>query len=129
MNSPAKRPAVDRQAERAQPLLKVRGLSRLYGPEKGCQDVDFDLYPGEVLGIVGESGSGKSTLLSLLSGRCPPDRGDIPIATKRATGLTSTAPAKPSVARYCAPNGVLSNKARVTVCAWASRRAPTSASA
>jgi putative phosphonate transport system ATP-binding protein len=77
MNSPAKMPAVDRQAERAQPLLKVRGLSRLYGPEKGCQDVDFDLYPGEVLGIVGESGSGKSTLLSLLSGRCPPDRGDI----------------------------------------------------
>lgn len=66
-----------RQAERAQPLLKVRGLSRLYGPEKGCDDVNFDLYPGEVLGIVGESGSGKSTLLSLISGRCPPDAGSI----------------------------------------------------
>jgi putative phosphonate transport system ATP-binding protein len=66
-----------RQAERAQPLLKVRGLSKLYGPEKGCDDVSFDLYPGEVLGIVGESGSGKSTLLSLLSGRCPPDSGSI----------------------------------------------------
>ena len=57
------------------PLLQVRGLTRLYGPDKGCQEVDFDLYPGEVLGIVGESGSGKSTLLSLLSGRCTPDRG------------------------------------------------------
>ncbi len=66
-----------RQAERALPLLKVRGLSKLYGPEKGCDDVSFDLYPGEVLGIVGESGSGKSTLLSLLSGRCPPDSGAI----------------------------------------------------
>ncbi|MDU8522652.1 ATP-binding cassette domain-containing protein, partial [Pseudomonas syringae pv. actinidifoliorum] len=66
-----------RQAEPAQPLLKVRGLTRLYGVQKGCQDVSFDLYPGEVLGIVGESGSGKSTLLSLLSGRCPPDRGNI----------------------------------------------------
>ena len=44
---------------------------------KGCQEVDFDLYPGEVLGIVGESGSGKSTLLSLLSGRCPPDAGTV----------------------------------------------------
>ncbi|SQF98222.1 phosphonate C-P lyase system protein PhnK [Paucimonas lemoignei] len=63
--------------ERAQPLLKVRDLTRLYGPDTGCQGVNFELYPGEVLGIVGESGSGKSTLLSLLSGRCPPDRGGI----------------------------------------------------
>ena len=61
----------------AQPLLEVRGLTRLYAPDTGCQEVSFDLYPGEVLGIVGESGSGKSTLLSLLSGRCPPDSGGI----------------------------------------------------
>lgn len=59
------------------PLLSVRDLTLLYGPEKGCQGVSFDLYPGEVLGIVGESGSGKSTLLSVLSGRSAPDRGVI----------------------------------------------------
>ena len=70
---------IDRDAvsDRTRPLLKVRGLTKLHGPEKGCQDVNFELYPGEVLGIVGESGSGKSTLLSLLSGRCPPDSGVI----------------------------------------------------
>ena len=61
----------------AEPLLTVRELTRLYGPDKGCQGVSFDLYPGEVLGIVGESGSGKSTLLSALCGRCPPDRGSV----------------------------------------------------
>ncbi|PZR29227.1 MAG: phosphonate C-P lyase system protein PhnK, partial [Ectopseudomonas oleovorans] len=61
----------------AEPLFSARDLTRLHGPEKGCQGVSFDLYPGEVLGIVGESGSGKSTLLSLLSGRCPPDRGSV----------------------------------------------------
>lgn len=60
-----------------EPLFSARDLTRLYGPDKGCQGVSFDLYPGEVLGIVGESGSGKSTLLSLLSGRCPPDRGAV----------------------------------------------------
>jgi putative phosphonate transport system ATP-binding protein len=60
-----------------QPLLSVRDLTLLYGPEKGCQGVSFDLYPGEVRGIVGESGSGKSTLLSTLSGRLTPDRGVI----------------------------------------------------
>lgn len=60
-----------------EPLFSARDLTRLYGPDKGCQGVSFDLYPGEVLGIVGESGSGKSTLLGLLSGRCPPDRGTV----------------------------------------------------
>ena len=69
------------------PLLQVRGLTRLYGPDKGCQEVDFDLYPGEVLGIVGESGSGKSTLLSLLSGRCIPDQGGVAYRTTNGDWL------------------------------------------
>lgn len=58
-------------------LLSARDLALLYGPEKGCQAVSFDLYPGEVLGIVGESGSGKSTLLNVLSGRVLPDCGRV----------------------------------------------------
>lgn len=60
-----------------QPLLTVEGLTKLYAPGKGCMDVDFDLYPGEVLGIVGESGSGKTTLLETLSARLQPDNGGI----------------------------------------------------
>lgn len=59
------------------PLIQVRNLTLLHGPEKGCQDVSFDLYPGEVLGIVGESGSGKSTLLGALCGRSLPDAGQV----------------------------------------------------
>jgi putative phosphonate transport system ATP-binding protein len=31
-----------------------------------CSNINFDLYPGEVLGIVGESGSGKSSLVQML---------------------------------------------------------------
>jgi len=60
-----------------QPLLTVNGVQKLYAINRGCQDVNFSLYPGEVLGIVGESGSGKSTLLNCLSGQTPPDSGDI----------------------------------------------------
>ena len=59
------------------PLLSVRELNKFYAPGKGCGDINFDLYPGEVLGIVGESGSGKSTLLSCLSARLTPDSGNV----------------------------------------------------
>ena len=59
------------------PLLSVRGLTRRYGARIGCEDVDLDLWPGEVLGIVGESGSGKSTLLACLAGHLEADGGAV----------------------------------------------------
>ncbi len=59
------------------PLLDVRGLRKSYGRQLGCQDVSFELFPGEVMGIVGESGSGKSTLLNCLAGHLAPDAGEV----------------------------------------------------
>lgn len=39
------------------------------------QDISFELYPGETLGIVGRNAAGKSTLLRLLAGIIRHDRG------------------------------------------------------
>ena len=59
------------------PLLQIQNLSMMYGSRIGCHNINFDLWPGEVLGIVGESGSGKSTLLSCISGQQTPTSGQI----------------------------------------------------
>ena len=61
-------------------ILSVRNLRTQFstdaGPVRAVDDVSFDLYPGESLGIVGESGSGKSvTALSIL--RLIPEPGRI----------------------------------------------------
>jgi putative phosphonate transport system ATP-binding protein len=60
-----------------QPLLEVRGAGHRYGHRYGCRDVDFDLWPGEVLAVVGESGSGKSTLLGTVSQRLALTEGSV----------------------------------------------------
>jgi putative phosphonate transport system ATP-binding protein len=57
------------------PLLQVSGISKRFGRRAVCDDISFDLWPGEVLAVVGESGAGKTTLLKCLSGQQPIDCG------------------------------------------------------
>ena len=58
-------------------ILRVQNLTKMYGDRVGCENVNFELSPGDVLGIVGESGSGKSTLLNCISAQLKPTTGDV----------------------------------------------------
>ncbi|MEX3954651.1 phosphonate C-P lyase system protein PhnK [Trinickia sp. EG282A] len=69
------------------PLLTARGLTTRYGERIGCEDVSFDLYPGEVLCVVGESGSGKSTLLNTIALRVRAASGSLQYTTSNGEAL------------------------------------------
>lgn len=59
------------------PLLEARGIVKYFGAITALRDVNFRLYPGEVLGVVGDNGAGKSTLMKILSGLYAPSAGAI----------------------------------------------------
>ena len=62
-------------SERSEPLLRVEGVSRHFGPMVALDQVSFEVRPGEVLGLLGDNGAGKSTLVKILSGSLAPSSG------------------------------------------------------
>ena len=59
------------------PLLTLRHISKRFGAVQALSGVDFEVYPGEVVGLVGDNGAGKSTLVKIIAGIHPPDSGEI----------------------------------------------------
>ena len=61
------------------PVLRLRGISKSFPGVKALQNVQLDLYPGQVTALIGENGAGKSTIVKLLTGIYQPDEGTIEI--------------------------------------------------
>jgi ABC-type sugar transport system ATPase subunit len=64
-------------APATQPVLEARGISKHFGPVQALKDVDFSVFPGEVVALIGDNGAGKSTLINVLTGVLPLESGEI----------------------------------------------------
>ena len=60
-----------------EPLLAGHNVSKYFGGLAALSNVDFAVYPGEVMGLIGPNGSGKTTLFDCLSRVQKIDRGKI----------------------------------------------------
>ena len=63
----------------AEPFVKIRGVTKTFGDFVAVDNVDLDIYKGELFCLLGGSGCGKSTLLRMLAGFETPTSGTISI--------------------------------------------------
>lgn len=68
-------------------LLSISGLHKAFGGLIAVNQMQFDVYAGEIVGLLGPNGSGKTTVMNLISGALSPDEGKVVISGKNITSL------------------------------------------
>ena len=81
LDAPAQRAPTEAGRE---PVLRIVDGSKIYGGVHAIENVNFDLYPGEVHALVGENGAGKSTLCKAIAGAIELTSGDYFVDGKKA---------------------------------------------
>ena len=70
-----------------QPLLRLKGVSKVFGAQTAVAPLDLDIYPRDFVAMLGPSGCGKTTLLRMIGGFIQPTTGSIEIAGGDVTAL------------------------------------------
>ncbi|GAA3364716.1 ATP-binding cassette domain-containing protein [Streptomyces antimycoticus] len=69
-NSPAGAAPAD------EPVVRLRGVGKLYGNVRALEGIDLAVRPGRVTCVLGDNGAGKSTLIKIISGLHQHDEGE-----------------------------------------------------
>ncbi|MGF1475650.1 MAG: ABC transporter ATP-binding protein [Geminicoccaceae bacterium] len=75
----------------ANPVIRLTGIKNQFGPQVVHEDLDLEVYQGEVLGVVGGSGTGKSVLMRTIIGLNPPTAGRVEILGQDVSQLSASA--------------------------------------
>jgi branched-chain amino acid transport system ATP-binding protein len=84
---------------RADSLLDVRRVSKHFGGLTALQEVEMQIFPGEIYGLIGPNGAGKTTLFNVLTGLYTPNSGAIYLRDRAVSGLKPNQVAALGVAR------------------------------
>ncbi len=64
------------------PIITIRNLTKNYGEKTVLNNINLDIYPGQVIGYIGPNGAGKSTTVKVLTGIIQDYEGDVTVAGK-----------------------------------------------
>lgn len=59
------------------PVIRARGLRKVYGPRAVVDGVDLEVAPREVVGLLGPNGAGKTTTFYMVVGQIQPTAGEV----------------------------------------------------
>jgi ABC-2 type transport system ATP-binding protein len=62
------------------PVISVKNLYKKFGSFVANDDLNFEVYPGEIFGFLGANGAGKTTAIRILSGLSSPTSGKVMVA-------------------------------------------------
>lgn len=60
-----------------EPILKAEQVTKRFSGLVSVNQVSFEMYEHEILGLIGPNGAGKTTLVNMISGTLRPDEGDL----------------------------------------------------
>jgi len=70
-----------------QPIIETKKLSKDFGALRAVNEVDLQIYPGQIHSIIGPNGAGKTTVFNLLTGFISPTHGEIFFKGENISGL------------------------------------------
>ena len=81
------------------PVLETKSLGIQFGGLKAVNDVNIQVYPGELVGLIGPNGAGKTTIFNLITGIYRPTSGSYFLCGKRMNGLKTHQVVEAGIAR------------------------------
>ena len=69
----------------AEAVLRVQQVMQRFGGLVALQNINIDVYSGEIVGIIGPNGAGKTTLFNVITGIYKPTQGSVFLSSEDIT--------------------------------------------